>query len=111
MNQKNQDLAPKILKSHRLKIDKLDKQILSLLGERFGIVRKVADLKLKHDISGFIGPRVEEVRDNAVALARKYGIDEKFARTLYTMIIYESCATEDMIKLARYKKNRGKKKK
>jgi chorismate mutase len=111
MKQKNQDLAKKVLKSQRLKIDKLDSKILALLGERFGVVRQVADLKIKHDISGFIGERVEQVRNNAVTLARKYGIDEKFARTLYTLIIYESCATEDMIKLARRKKTTAKKKK
>lgn len=116
MNQKNQDLARKVLKTHRLEIDKLDRKILTLLGERFGVVRRVAEVKIKHDIPGFLGDRVKEVKDNAAAHAKKYGIDPEFARMLYTLIIYESCATEDLIKASRAKEpaakaKAGKKKK
>lgn len=98
MKKSKAELASELLKSHRAGIDKIDEQILKLLGKRFGIVRKVAKVKIKHDIPSYLGGRVEEVRENAVRNGKKYGIDAQFLRTLYTLIIYQSCATEDILK-------------
>lgn len=98
MKQSNQEKAKKLLRPYRAKIDRLDAKLIKLLGDRFRIVEKVASIKIKHDIPAFLGGRVIEVRENAVRHAKKYGIDEVFMRTLYTMIIYQSCATEDLIK-------------
>lgn len=108
MKERSQDQLKKALKPYRIKIDKLDEKLLKLLGERFGIVRKVAKIKIDNDFPAFIGDRVDEVRENAVRLGKQYGIDQDFIRTLYTMIIYQSCATEDLMKHAARK---GKKKK
>lgn len=94
------DLIKKLLKPHRAEIDRIDDEILKLLSRRFGVVRKVAKIKIKHDIPAFLGDRVAEVRERAAAQGKKYGIDEQFLRTLYTLIIYQSCATEDLIKYA-----------
>jgi chorismate mutase-like protein len=109
MKERNLAEAKKLLKPHREQIDKIDRQILKLLGERFGVVRKVAKIKIKHDIPAFIGDRVDEVRNNAVRNGVKYGIDADFIKTLYTTIIYQSCATEDLLKLAEKKKTKKKK--
>ncbi len=109
MKERSQDQLKKALKPYRIKIDKLDEKLLKLLGERFGIVRKVAQIKIDNDFPAFIGDRVDEVRENAVRIGGKYGIDPDFIRTLYTMIIYQSCATEDLMKHAARKA--GKKKK
>lgn len=91
-------LAAAVLKKHRLKIDKIDAQLLKLLGDRFDVVRDVAKVKIKHDIPAFLGGRVNEVRNNAVKLGILYGIDPDFVRTLYTMLIYQSCAEEEVLK-------------
>ena len=99
MKEKKQELIKKTLKPYRRKIDRLDDKIYALLGQRFDVVRKVAKIKIKNDIPAFIGDRVDEVRNRAVAGGKKYGIDPDFMHTLYTLIIYESCATEDLIKL------------
>lgn len=109
MKEKNQSLVKKVLKPHRLRIDQIDREILALLGERFEVVRKVAKIKIKNDIPAFIGDRVDEVRENAVRMAKKYGIDEAFMRTFYTILIYQSCATEDLIKLGEKRKKKTKK--
>ncbi len=91
-------LAAQVLKQHRRKIDKIDAQLLKLLGDRFDVVRDVAKVKIKHDIPAFLGGRVNEVRNNAVKLGILYGIDPDFVRTLYTMLIYQSCAEEEVLK-------------
>lgn len=91
-------LAAEVLKKHRRKIDKIDVQLMKLLGQRFGVVRDVAKVKIAHDIPAFLGGRVNEVRNNAVAHGKKYGVDPDFVRTLYTMLIYQSCAEEEVLK-------------
>lgn len=91
-------LAAAVLKKHRQKIDKIDAQLLKLLGDRFDVVRDVAKVKIKHDIPAFLGGRVNQVRNNAVKLGTLYGIDPDFVRTLYTMLIFQSCAEEEILK-------------
>lgn len=91
-------LAAEVLKKHRKKIDAIDVKLMKLLGERFGVVRDVAKVKIKHDIPAFLGGRVNEVRNNAVARGKKHGVDPDFVRTLYTMLIYQSCAEEEVLK-------------
>ena len=98
MKESNDDFIKAQLKPFRGQIDKLDDQILKLLGKRFDVVRKVAKVKIKHDIPSFLGDRVAQVKDRAAAQGPKYGIDPEFLRTLYTLIIYQSCALEDTLK-------------
>lgn len=102
-------LAAEVLKKHRQKIDKIDVQLMKLLGERFGVVRDVAKVKIKHDIPAFLGGRVNEVRNNAVARGKKHGVDPDFVRTLYTMLIYQSCAEEEVLKHEAQQKTQKKK--
>jgi para-aminobenzoate synthetase len=104
MKESNQERAAKLLKPHRKQIDKLDNQILKLLGQRFDVVRKVAKIKAKHNLPSFLHGRVMEVRRNSVRLAKTYGIDPQFAYLLYSAIIYQSCAMEDELKAKQKKK-------
>lgn len=101
----------KVLKPYRLAIDRIDDKILKLLGDRFAIIRTVAGIKINNDFPAFIGDRVEQVRDRATAQAVQYGMDPDFIRTLYTVLIYQSCATEDLIKQAHRKKLQQRKEK
>jgi chorismate mutase-like protein len=107
MKESNPDFIKKTLKPFRAEIDEIDDQILKLLGRRFGVVRKVAKVKIKHDIPAFLGDRVAQVRERAAAQGPKYGIDPEFLRTLYTLIIYQSCATEDLLKHAAKQKKKA----
>ena len=97
MKERNQALAAKILPDIRKRIDQLDRDLMKLVGERFDIMRMVAEIKHKQGIAGFLPDRVNEVRDNAIALGKKYGIPPHFVQALYTLMIYESCALEDVI--------------
>lgn len=103
MKESDQERAGKLLRPCRQRIDALDDQILKLLGERFAVVRKVAKIKAKHGLPSFLHDRVEEVRERAAKLGKKYGIDPAFARILYSAIIYQSCAMEDNIRTKKKK--------
>jgi chorismate mutase len=92
-----EDGIKKLLKPYRRKIDKLDDEILKLLGLRFRVIRTVAGLKAKRDIPPLIAERVAEVCNRAVAQSRKHGIDPGLIRMLYTLIIYHSCEMEAAI--------------
>lgn len=107
MKNSSPEFIKKTLKPFRKEIDEIDDQILKLLGKRFSIVRKVAKVKIKHDIPAFLGDRVAEVRERAAENGKKYGIDPQFLRTLYTLIIYQSCATEDLIKFEAKQKKKA----
>ncbi len=106
MKESRQEEARKLLKPHRKKIDALDEKILKLLGDRFKVVRKVAKIKAQHGIPSFLHDRVEEVRQRCTRIGKKYGIDPVFVHTLYSAIIYQSCATEDVIKTSLKKKKK-----
>ncbi len=89
------------LRPFRGRIDALDDKIMALLAKRFAIVRTVGALKAAHNFPSYISDRVVEVRERNAATGAKYGIDPDFVRTLYNVIIYQSCAEEDIIKHAR----------
>lgn len=106
MKESNQQRAKKILRTYRKQIDDIDDQILKLLGERFGVIRAVAKIKIKQDLPSFFHDRVEEVRNRCVKMGKEYGIDPAFVYSLYSHIIYHSCATEDMIRAKLEKKKK-----
>lgn len=89
------------LRPFRGKIDALDDKIMALLAKRFAIVRQVGELKAAHNFPSYISDRVVQVRERNAATGKKYGIDPDFVRMLYSLIIYQSCAEEDIIKHAR----------
>ncbi len=107
MKKSSPDFIKQTLKPFRTEIDDIDDQILKLLGKRFDVVKKVAKVKIKHDIPAFLGDRVTQVRERAATNGLKYGIDPDFMRTLYTFIIYQSCAIEDLLKAAATQKKKA----
>jgi chorismate mutase-like protein len=98
MKERNQEDIRKSLKPFRHQIDALDDKIVALLGERFDIVRKVAKIKAENDFPSYISDRVVQVRERNAKTGKKYGIDPEFVKMLYSLIIYQSCAVEDVIK-------------
>jgi len=108
MKESNQQRAKEILKPYRKEIDDLDDQILKLLGKRFAIVRKVAEIKTKHELPAFLLDRVEEVRNSRMVRGKKYGINPQLVYMLYSAIIFEACGLEDQIKAKLGKKKKNK---
>ena len=84
------------LKPFRAKIDELDEQILSLLGERYNVVRQVAAIKSEHGIASYLPDRVEEVKERCADIGEKHGLDRELVKTIYTLIIAKAVAMEDI---------------
>ena len=84
-----------MLAPYRARIDALDKQIVALLGERFGIIKEVAKLKAEHGIAPILPYRVEEVVRNARAKAEKEGVDPDLVEKIYRIIIDTACQQEE----------------
>ncbi len=108
MNKRNQPDIKTLLKPFRIQIDAIDDDIMKLLKKRFGVVRKVARIKAEKDLPSYISDRVVQVRERNAATGKKYGIDPDFVRMLYSLIIYQSCAEEDIMKYE-YKSKQKKK--
>lgn len=77
----------KELEKYRKRIDEIDQELLTLLGERFKIVREVGQLKSENDIEIVQSKRAELVINNAVDLARKNNVDPEFIRDFYVRMI------------------------
>ncbi len=90
-----------ILKPYRERIDAVDRQLIDLFIERFGIIAEVGHLKAREGIEAVLQDRVDEVRNNAVNMAKGH-IDSDFIYALWTDIIKYSCDLEEDIK-AEYK--------
>lgn len=81
----------------RNKIDNLDEQIIKLLGERFQTCREVAVYKKQESIPMMQEGRILVVKERCRKLAIQHQIDPDFLVNLYSLIIDESCKTEDLI--------------
>mgnify|MGYP001100485798 CR=1 FL=1 len=74
-------------KTHiRTEIDRLDADLVALLAERFGYVRRMAEIKLSPD-EALVPERVDEVLDQVAASAAAAGLDEGLARDLWRKLI------------------------
>ncbi|MBE6051439.1 MAG: chorismate mutase family protein [Clostridium sp.] len=85
------------LDDFREKIDKIDENLIQLLGERFSICLKIAEYKKKQQIPMMQTNRVQQVKDRCCEIGRRCSIDEKFVNDLYSLIIEEACRLEDEI--------------
>lgn len=102
--QRNIVIIMEILKPYRDRIDELDRKLIHLLRERYDVIEEVGELKLRENIEAVLQDRVDEVRENAAALAKEKGMDEDFIRDLWARLIDHSCTLEEEIKQGRYKK-------
>lgn len=77
----------------RAEIDRLDGVLVDLLAERFGYVRRMAELKGSPE-EALIPARVDEVLDRVAAHAGRAGLDIELARSLWSMLIDWNVAFE-----------------
>ncbi|MCX5494129.1 chorismate mutase [Kaistia dalseonensis] len=86
----------------RTEIDRLDRQLVSLFAERFGYVRRMAELKATPD-EAVVPARVDEVLDRVAAEASLAGFDAGLARDLWARLIDWNIAFEREAIAARLK--------
>jgi chorismate mutase-like protein len=85
------------LSEFRSELNKIDEQIVALLGQRFTIIRKVADYKKDNLVPMMQPGRVEEVKDRCAESAIAHEVNPELLRNLYSLIIDEACRVEDEI--------------
>lgn len=88
-------MAMEELQGYRRKIDAIDETLVSLLAERFEIVRAVGRLKARNNIPVVQSTRAEEVKDRVAAMASQKNLDPAFVRHLYDIMIDHAHTLED----------------
>jgi chorismate mutase-like protein len=81
----------------RHRLDEIDRQLTTLLAERFRVCAEVARYKKQHGIPMMQPDRVEAVKQRCAKLGAEKGLRPDFVRTLYSCIIQEACELEDAI--------------
>ncbi|MBB5751280.1 chorismate mutase [Prosthecomicrobium pneumaticum] len=70
----------------RAEIDRIDRQIVPLLAERFGYIKRMAELKQSPE-EARVPARVEAVLDHVAELAEEAGFAPDLARLLWARMI------------------------
>ncbi len=76
-----------ILKPLRDQIDMLDDEIIRLLGQRVQIVRQVAEMKYKNNLSVVRPQRMQLVLDRTEAIAKQHNIKPSVISDIYNTLI------------------------
>ena len=83
------------LEPFRRRLDAIDDQIATLLGERLEICREVAAYKSEHEIPMMQPERVKIVRENYLRRGAEHGLPAEFSSDLFDLLIATTCRLED----------------
>ncbi len=83
------------LEPFRRRLDELDEQIATLLGERFTTCREIALYKREHDIPMMQPSRVAEVRARYLTRGAEVDLPSQFTAELFELLITATCRMED----------------
>ena len=70
----------------RAEIDRLDRELIKLLVERFSYVRRMAQLKQDPD-EAYVQERIDDVLDKVAAKAEEVGLDPGLVRDMWAKLI------------------------
>jgi chorismate mutase-like protein len=79
----------------RADIDAIDRELIALLAKRYGVVHRVATVKVREGIPAVLPERIAVVKRQARALAENAGLNPDFVESLYHLIIEEACRMEE----------------
>jgi isochorismate pyruvate lyase len=85
------------LEAMRAELDRIDADLMELLGRRFRTIRDVAEHKRLTGIAVMQPSRVEEVFATRLQRAREAGLDPKLVERLWTTIITHACQVENAV--------------
>lgn len=79
--------VPPELEGYRQEIDECDQALVEILARRFGVVRKVGEMKATSGMDAVQPARAQAVKDAAVRMGQEQGLDADFMRRLYEVLI------------------------
>jgi 4-amino-4-deoxychorismate mutase len=85
------------LETLRSRLDGIDERLLECLRERIACCVAIADVKRRDDVAMMQPHRIAVVQERAARYGAEHGIDGDFLRSLYDLIIAETCRVEDLI--------------
>jgi chorismate mutase-like protein len=85
------------LEEYRAILDSIDVEILDALRRRIEIVSKIAQYKRANSIPMMQPARIGIVTERAIQFATENEISVEYLKSLYELIIEESCRLEDLI--------------
>ena len=74
----------------RLQIDRLDDELLDIMGQRMDIVREIADVKMKNNVTILQIKRWSDIMKSRLAKGEVLKLHEEFVNNVYEMIHEES---------------------
>ncbi len=83
------------LEPFRHRLDEIDDEVASLLGERFQICREIARYKQAHAIPMMQPGRVAEVRARYLGRGAEVELPADFTAALFELLIGATCRMED----------------
>lgn len=81
----------------RHKLDEIDEGLLDTIGRRIACCTEIALVKRETNVPMMQPHRVGHVQRRAAAYGERNGIDTRFLRQLYDVIISETCRVEDLV--------------
>jgi len=81
--------VPQQLLEVREKIDQVDRQLVSLLAERFGLTSKVGHLKASSDLEAVDPQREAQKLETLRALSKEHDLNPDLVAELFTLIMAE----------------------
>lgn len=94
---KSDDDAQRILQRLRDELDGLDRTLLETVRRRLDCCCRIGLHKRDHAIPMMQPHRIGVVQERAAAFAAEHGVSPAFLRSLYELIITETCRLEDEI--------------
>ncbi|WP_395321876.1 chorismate mutase family protein [Variovorax sp. UC74_104] len=91
------ETAQQVLQSLRDELDGLDRSLLEVLRQRLVCCCRIGLHKRNHAIPMMQPHRIGIVQERAATFAVEHGMSPAFVRTLYELIITETCRLEDEI--------------
>ena len=85
------------LEALRVKLDGIDENLLDTLRARIKCCIEIAEFKRQNAVPMMQPHRIGIVQQRAAAYGEKHGIDQRFLRRLYDVIIEETCRVENLV--------------
>ncbi len=83
------------LETYRKEIDTIDKQILSLLGKRFAIAKKIGEHKKAKNIAVIDKSRENEIIETLNNKAKEHNLSETFIKEIWHVFFKEAQRLEN----------------